>query len=134
MASIYIYIAGTVREKLLNSTENLKVKVKFHRPQNDLSQIFKNARIFLLTSQWEGFGNVVVEAMGHGITPVVVDCPGGPKDIVGSDFGFVSERDPEILADKIFAALTKPIDKSLLLSRSREYEALKIAKTYLKAL
>jgi glycosyltransferase involved in cell wall biosynthesis len=129
-----IYGKGELEEKLLNVTANLKVKVKIRPPQNDLSQIFKNARIFLLTSQWEGFGNVVVEAMGHGITPVVVDCPGGPKDIVGSDFGFVSERDPEILADKIFAALNKPVDKNLLLSRSREYEVLKIAKAYLKAL
>ena len=129
-----IYGKGELEKKLLLVTENLKFKVNIRPPQNDLSQIFKNARIFLLTSQWEGFGNVVVEAMGHGITPVVVDCPGGPKDIVGSDFGFVSERDPEILADKIFAALNRPIDKNLLLSRSREYEVVKIAKAYLKAL
>jgi len=129
-----IYGRGELEKKLLIASRDLKVKVNIRPPQNDLNQIFKGARVFLLTSQWEGFGNVVVEAMGHGITPVVVDCPGGPKDIVGSDFGFVSERDPEILADKIFAALNKPVDKSLLLSRSREYEGLKIAKAYLKAL
>jgi glycosyltransferase involved in cell wall biosynthesis len=129
-----IYGEGKLEKKLLTASENLKVKVNIRPPQNDLSQIFGNARVFLLTSQWEGFGNVVVEAMGHGITPVVVDCPGGPKDIVGSHFGFVSERDSEILADQIFAALNKPIDKNLLLSRSREYEVLRIAKAYLNAI
>lgn len=129
-----IYGEGELEEHLLNMSKNLKVKVNILPPQNDLSQVFKNARIFLLTSKWEGFGNVVVEAMGHGITPVVVNCAGGPKEIVGSDFGFVSERVPEILADKIFAALNEPIDKSLLLSRSQEYEVFKIARAYLKAL
>ena len=129
-----IYGKGELEKKLLKVTENLKVKVNIRPPQNDLNQIFEDARIFLLTSQWEGFGNVVVEAMGHGVTPVVVDCPGGPKDIVGRDFGFVSERDPKILADKIFAALNSPIDKNLLLSRSREYGVLKIAKAYLETI
>lgn len=129
-----IFGKGDLEKKLLTASENLKVKVNIYPPKNDLNSIFKDARLFLLTSQWEGFGNVVVEAMGHGITPVVVDCPGGPRDIVGTDFGFVCERDPKILADKIFVALQNPIDKNLLLSRSREYEASKIAKAYLKAM
>jgi len=129
-----IYGKGELEKKLLTAAEGLKVKVNIRPPQNDLNQIFEDARVFLLTSQWEGFGNVVVEAMGHGVTPVVVDCPGGPKDIVGKGFGFVSERDPKILADKIFAALNSPIDKNVLLSRSREYGVLKIAKAYLETI
>lgn len=129
-----IYGRGELEKKLLEASKDLRFKVNIRPPQNDLNQIFEGARVFLLTSQWEGFGNVVVEAMGHGITPVVVDCPGGPKDIVGSDFGFVSPRDPEILADKIFTALNKPIDKHVLLSRSRKYDVLRVAKAYLKAM
>lgn len=129
-----IYGRGELEKKLLDVSKDLRFKVNIRPPQNDLNQIFEGARVFLLTSEWEGFGNVVVEAMGHGITPVVVDCPGGPKDIVGSDFGFVSPRDPEILADKIFTALSKPIDKHVLLSRSRKYDVLKIAKAYLKTM
>lgn len=42
----------------------------------------KQYDIFVLTSEFESFGNVIVEAMGIGIPVVAMDCPVGPREIL----------------------------------------------------
>lgn len=56
--------------------------VKIIKFQKNIFPYYANADIFALTSQWEGFGNVLVEALSMGLPVISTNCPGGPKMIL----------------------------------------------------
>ena len=68
------------------------------------------ADVFCLSSRWEGFGVVLVEAMAVGTPIVSVDCPGGPRGILkGGTLGaLVPPDDIDALADALLDTLENP--------------------------
>ncbi|MDE2595718.1 MAG: glycosyltransferase [Sphingomonadales bacterium] len=77
---------------------------------------FSRARVFALSSHFEGMPNVLVEAMMCGCTPVAADCPTGPRELLQDGrFGYlVRKADPAHLADGLCAALARPVAPELL--------------------
>lgn len=59
------------------------------------------ADIFVLSSLWEGFANVIVEAMSMGTPVVATDCPYGPGEIItnGENGLLVEKANAEALSE-----------------------------------
>ncbi len=55
-----------------------------------LLELYQECDVFCLTSLWEPFGLVYLEAMACG-KPVVAMASGGPREIVKPEFGFAVE-------------------------------------------
>ncbi|WP_187262786.1 glycosyltransferase [Pontibacter beigongshangensis] len=79
--------------------------------------------VFVLSSDYEGFGMVVVEALATGITVVTTKCDYGPSEIVNEgEFGYLaSVGDEEDLANKIMYALENPLVKEDQIRRAKEF-------------
>lgn len=90
------------------------------------------ADLLVSPSRFEGFGNVIVEALACG-TPVVATDSGGPAEILdqGRHGRLVASEDAEALARAILAALDDEIDPATLRARAEDFEAGKIAESYL---
>ena len=89
---------------------------------NPLSLI-EESDLLVLSSSYEGFGMVIVEALSLGKTVISTDCPSGPSEIIGdNEFGYLCRVDnPSDLAEKIEYAKENNIDQEKLINRSKEF-------------
>lgn len=94
---------------------------------------YRRADLFVLSSKYEGFGNVIVEALEHGVPVVSTDCPSGPREILcdGKYGRLVPVGDAGALAEAMQAALSESPDRELLKLRARDFSVEKIATEYL---
>lgn len=72
-------------------------------PINDVSKIFEESSVFVLSSRFEGFGLVLAEAMSCGVPVVSFDSPYGPSDIItdGVDGFLIKDWNEKAFADKV---------------------------------
>ena len=67
--------------------------VSIHPFTNNISNEYANSSICVLTSRFEGFSLIILEAMRHGVPCISFDCPYGPKDLIDQGkSGFVIEN------------------------------------------
>ena len=87
-------------------------------PVDDVSQVYMDSSIFVLSSRFEGFGLVLVEAMNSGLPVVSFDCPAGPDEIItdGYDGLLVPSGDVKVLAQKLMLLMA---DKNLRIRLSQ---------------
>lgn len=96
-------------------------KLEFLGELADINSAYQEADILMLTSDWEGTPNVLLEAMAYGL-PVIATRVGGVPEIVDEGRGFVTEPSDE--SGLVAAAIRLIGDSDLRRSfgeRGREY-------------
>ncbi|MCA1994307.1 MAG: glycosyltransferase [Coleofasciculus sp. S288] len=94
------------------------------------------AAVFVLSSIYEGFGNVVAEALAAGTPVVSTDCESGPAEILeyGKYGKLVPVGDFNALADAIANTLSNPTDPEILRQRSQVFSVDRVVDQYLEVL
>jgi len=127
-ANLVIIGDGPEKEKLDKMTKDLGIKSKVFFLGFDPNPIkyISHSDLFVMSSKWEGFGNVIVEAMACGCQVVSTDCNSGPYEILdGGRFGVLAEtNNPDDLARKIIHSLNglSAINKDVLMRRSMDFD------------
>lgn len=86
--------------KSLIKENELDDRITIHPFTNNVQAFYSDAQVYVLSSRWEGFGLVLVEAMAHGLPVVSSDLPTS-LEIMG-DFGmYFKNGDIEDLAMRL---------------------------------
>lgn len=128
--------SGEVALRALAQELGIADRVIFAGFHPDPTPFYRTADLFVLSSDYEGFGNVIVEALASGTPVVSTDCPSGPSEILeGGRYGtLVPVGDEHALAKAIEAALSNKHDPERLRQRAMDFAPEIAASRYLELL
>jgi glycosyltransferase involved in cell wall biosynthesis len=121
-AKLFIIGYGSQEKKIKHFIKfnNLEKDVFIIKNQINNFNYYKIADLFVLTSNYEGFGNVLVEAGSFKVPIISTNCKSGPSEILGNGkYGSLIKINDYIkLAKTIIAKLNKKDKKNILLYKS----------------
>ena len=137
-ARLVILGVGPERENLLEMAERLEVSQYVDLPGFKINPFayMSRAKVFVLSSLYEGFPNVLVQAMACGTPVVSTDCRSGPREILqdGKWGPLVPVSDWRRMSRAILETLDNPIPSDSLISRASDYSAEASVDRYLQVL
>lgn len=137
-AKLLILGEGPLRSELERLVNDLGLSQDVDMPgfvDNPYAYMAK-ASVFVLSSAWEGFSNVLIEAMACGVPIVATDCPGASSEILeGGKYGkLVPVGNAEAMAKAILETLENPPDTRAARERAQAFSVERIAEQYLDVL
>jgi glycosyltransferase involved in cell wall biosynthesis len=139
---LHLSIVGTgeklqdLKNKVLSM--GLSESVSFEGYQSDLASYYKNAKVTVLTSLFEGFPNVLVESISYGTPVISFDCQSGPRDIIIPNINgiLVDYLNVTEFAQAIVDVVSENIkfNKAEIIESSKRYSLEKIISEYEKVL
>lgn len=118
-----IFGDGPDKEKLciLRDSLGLNEYVEFRGTTKDIASEYVSSSLFVLSSRWEGFGMVLIEAASCGLPIISFNCPEGPADILENDRGvLVKNGDVESLKSAILWMLDSEESRKYYSRKSSE--------------
>ena len=126
---------GNLTESIKELVENkgLSTCVSFDGVYKNMESIYSKADMIVLSSEYEGMPNCLIEAIGCGIPIVSYDCPIGPREIVVDDVNgyLVKYNDINQLAEKIMECLNRDWKEEDIQKTAEKFDVSYIADEYL---
>lgn len=101
---------------------HLEQRVFIHPFTNNIQEYYSQAQVYVLSSRWEGFGLVLVEAMAHGLPIVSSDLPTS-QELLGTFGLYFNNEHIDGLAERLY-------DATLIDWSKKSKEALAIARKF----
>lgn len=125
---------GDERDRLTDLARSLCVSDHVRLPgyvKNPFAYLAR-ARLFVLSSRFEGLPGALIQALACGCPVVSTDCPSGPREILDDGFygPLVKVGEVENLADAMMAQLDAPAVSSALIERANEFGFDKSVRAY----
>ena len=113
------------RASYIKQMQDLKIdenRCELHSAVENIGAEYLNSSVFALSSRFEGFGMVLLEAMSHGLPVVSFDCPWGPRAIIdnGKDGILVENGNVQQLADGVIRLIRDKEQRESLARSARE--------------
>lgn len=114
---------GEDRVKLTNFIKENKLNdsVELVGNTDDVGQYYEQAEIFCLSSRFEGFGMVLIEALAFGLPVVSFDCDTGPAEVLdGTGSILVPQGDVNQLATSLVSMINDEKKRKKISLKSKE--------------
>ncbi|MGZ0017176.1 glycosyltransferase family 4 protein [Yeosuana sp. AK3] len=105
----------------LAKTLGISKSVRFFNPVKNIAEKYQQASLYVMSSRYEGFGMVLIEAMAYGLPCISFNCPFGPSDIIQDRHNglLVSNGDTNALANAIQYLIKNNDTRSRMGSQAR---------------
>ena len=121
---IDIFGSGDLEDFLIQMIDNynLKESITINKPTSNIFEEYDRSSIYILSSRYEGFCLVLLEAMSFGIPCISFNCPHGPSDMItnGEEGILVPVGDINKLAESIEWMITHKEERGRMSQNSRE--------------
>lgn len=126
--SLAIYGDGEEQDKLKKMIADRHLKnIILKGVTCDVKAVYDNASFYVMSSRYEGFGMVLIEAQSRGLPVVSFDCPSGPAEILHHDIDgiLVQNGSAPALAEAMIKMIGNP-----QLRQAMSRQALQSAESY----
>ena len=84
-----------------------------HHNTKDVITAYSSGSIFIMTSRFEGFPLVLIEAMQCGLPCIAFDCPQGPREIIedGKNGFLIPYNDDALFIEKLSFLMEHPEER-----------------------
>lgn len=127
---------GSLTESIKDLVESkgLSQCVSFDGVCKNMETVYSKADMIVLSSEYEGMPNCLIEGIGCGIPVVSYDCPIGPREIVVDDVNgyLVKYNDIMQLAEKMLACLQRDWNEEDIRKTAGKFDVSYIADEYLE--
>lgn len=102
---LHVYGSGELHDEVVRwiQEHHLSETMILHEPVDNIMECYLDSSMCVMSSRYEAFPMVLLEAMACGVPCVAFDCPNGPRNIIhdGEDGILVEYLNVQALADGI---------------------------------